>query len=62
MASDLRRWWVHTLTDHLFFSFQANVFIPGNKQGAMRALRFREDWVKEAATFLSWAVSCYLRW
>ena len=43
MASDLRRWWVHTLTDHLFFSFQANVFIPGNKQGAMRALRFRED-------------------
>ena len=30
----------------------------GNKQGAVRALRFREDWVKEAATFLSWAVSC----
>ena len=34
MAGDLRRWWIHTLTDHLVFSFQANVFIPGNKQGA----------------------------
>ena len=45
-----------SLTDHLVFSFQANVFIAGNKQGAVRALRFREDWVKEAATFLSWAV------
>ena len=58
MARDLRRWWVHTLTDHLVFSFQARLFITGNKQGAVRALRFREDWVKEAATFLSWAVSC----
>ena len=34
----------------------------GNKQGAVRALRFREDWVKEAATFLSWAVSCSQGW
>ena len=34
MAGNLRRWWVHTLTDHLVFSFQANVFIAGNKQGA----------------------------
>ena len=58
MAGDLRRWWFHTLTDHLLFSFQARLFTTGNKQGAVRALRFREDWVKEAATFLSWAVSC----
>ena len=36
MAGDLRRWWVHTLTDHLLFSFQANIFIAGNKQGAVR--------------------------
>ena len=54
----LFRWPVHTLTDHLPFSFQARLFIRGNKQGAVRALRFREDWVKEAATFLCWAVSC----
>ena len=53
--------WVHTLTDHLPFSFQARLFITGNKQGAVRALRFKEDWVKEAATFLSWAVSCSQR-
>ena len=26
MAGDLRRWRVHTLTDHLVFSFQATVF------------------------------------
>ena len=57
-AGDLRRWWVHTLTDHLVFSFQARLFIMGNKEGAVRALRFREDWGKEAATFLPWAVSC----
>ena len=36
MAGDLRRWQVRILTDHLVFSFQANVFIPGNKQGAVR--------------------------
>ena len=36
MASDLRRWWAHTLTDHLFFSFQVNLYIPQNKQGAVR--------------------------
>ena len=34
MASDLWRWWRHTITDHLPFSFQAKVFIAGNKQGA----------------------------
>ena len=34
MAGDLRRWQAHTLTDHLVFSFQAKVFIAGNKQGA----------------------------
>ena len=38
MAGNLRRWWVHTLTEHLVFSFQARLFIPGNKQGAVRAL------------------------
>ena len=42
MAGDLRRWRVHTLTDHFVFSFQARLFIAGNKQGAVRALRFRE--------------------
>ena len=57
MAGDLRRWWVLTLTDRLVFSSQARLFIMHNKQGTMRALRFREDWVKEAATSLSWAVS-----
>ena len=36
LYSDVRRWRVHTLTDHLAFSFQANVFIPGNKQGVVR--------------------------
>ena len=36
MARDLRRWWVYTLMDHLLFSFQAKVFIAGNKQGTMR--------------------------
>ena len=57
MASHLRRWCVHTLTDHLVSSFQARFFIMGNKHGAVRALRFREDWVKEFATFLSWEKS-----
>ena len=36
MAGNLRRSQVHTLTDHLVFSFQAKVFIAGNKQGAVR--------------------------
>ena len=62
MAGDLRRWRVHILTDHLAFSFQARLFITGNKQGVVRTLRLREDWVKEAATFLSWAVSCSQGW
>ena len=61
MAIDLKRW-VQTLTDHLVFSFQVRHFVTGNKQGVVRALRFREDWVKEAATFLSWAVSCSQGW
>ena len=30
-------------TDHLPFSFQARLFITGNKQGVVRALKFRED-------------------
>ena len=66
MASDLRRRWVHTLTNHLVFSFQANVFIPEiNKvlipeinKVQRGVLKFREYQVKEVATFLSWAVSC----
>ena len=62
MAGDLRRWWVHTLTDHLLFSLQANVFIAGNKHGAVRALSFKEGRGEEAATFLSWAVSCVPPW
>ena len=33
VACDLRGWQVHTLTDHLLFSFQARLFITGNKQG-----------------------------
>ena len=37
--------------------FPGQTFYTRNKQGAVRALRFREHWVKEAATFLSWAVS-----
>ena len=41
MAGDLRRWWVHTLTDHLVFSFQANAFITGNKQGAVRGFEIQ---------------------
>ena len=41
-----------------FSLFQARFSVTGNKQGVVRALRSREDWVKEAATFLSWAVSC----
>ena len=35
MAGDLRRRQVHTLVDHLVFSFQAKVFIAGNKQGSV---------------------------
>ena len=42
MAIDLKRW-VQTLTDHLVFSFQARLFITGNKQGVVKALKFREE-------------------
>ena len=42
MAGELRRWQVHTLTDHLVFSFQAKVFIAGNKHGWWGVLKFRE--------------------
>ena len=41
MAGDLRRWWVHTLTDHLPFSFQAKIFIAGNKQGVVRGFEIQ---------------------
>ena len=43
MVGDLKRWWVHTLTDHLVFSFQANVFIPGNKQDAVRGVEIQGE-------------------
>ena len=36
IASDPKRWWIHTLTDHVPFSFQDRVFVPENKQGAVR--------------------------
>ena len=36
MAGNLRTGRVHTLTDHLVFSFQSKVFIAGNKQGVVR--------------------------
>ena len=35
------RWRIHTLTDHLVYSFQANVFITGNKQGAVRGFEIQ---------------------
>ena len=57
MAGNLRRWRVHTLTDHLVFSFQGKVFIAGNKQGGWGVLKFREDQVEETATFLSWRLA-----
>ena len=57
MAGNLRRWRVHTLTDHLVFSFQGKVFIAGNKQGGWGVLKFREDQVEETAPFLSWRLA-----
>ena len=49
MAGDLRRWWVHTLTDQLLFSFQAKVFIAGNKQGVERGFEIqgKVNWIKK---------------
>ena len=40
-AGDLRRRRVHTLTDHLVFSFQAKGFIAGNKQGVVRGFEIQ---------------------
>ena len=59
MAGYLRRWWVHTLTDQLLFSFQAKVFIAGNKQGVVRGFEIqgKVNWNKTTTSaFLSWAV------
>ena len=49
MAGDLRRWQVHTLTDHLVFSFQAKVFRAGNKQGVVRGFEIQGgvNWIKK---------------
>ena len=41
MAGDLRRWWVHSLTDHLLFSFQPSIFITGNKPGTLRGFEIQ---------------------
>ena len=43
MAGDLRRWRVHTLTYHLVFSFQANIFIPGNIEDAVRGFEIQGE-------------------
>ena len=43
MAGDLRRWRVHTLTDHPPFSFQVRLFITGNKQGAVRGFEIQGE-------------------
>ena len=40
-ASNLRRRQVHTLTDHLVLSFQAKIFITGDKQGAVRGFEIQ---------------------
>ena len=49
MACNLKRWWVHTLTDHLVFSFQAKVFIAGNKQGVVRGFEIQGqvNWIRK---------------
>ena len=49
MAGDLRRWWVHTLTGHLPFSFQAKGFIAGNKQGVVRGFEIqgKVNWIRK---------------
>ena len=59
MAVNLRRGRVHTLTDHFVFSFQAKVFIEGDKQGVVRGFEIQRkvNWIKRTtSTFLSWAV------
>ena len=60
MAGDLRRWRVHTLTDYLVFSFQANVFIAGDKQDVVRGFenQGKVNWIRKKTTsvFLYWAV------
>ena len=66
MAGDLRRWQAHTLTDHLVFSFQANVFIARNKESVARGLEIQGgvNWIKKKTTpaFSPWVVvfSCVL--
>ena len=49
MAGDLRRWRVHTLTDHLVFSLQAKVFTAGNKQGEVRGFEIqgKVNWIRK---------------
>ena len=49
MAGNLRRWRVHTPTDHLVFSFQVKVSIAGNKQGAVRGFEIqgKVNWIRK---------------
>ena len=60
MAGDLRRWRVHTLTDYRVFSFQANVFIAGDKHDVVRGFenQGKVNWIRKKTTsvFLYWAV------
>ena len=43
VAGDLRRWQFHTRTDHFTFSFQARLFITGNKQGVVRGFEIQGE-------------------
>ena len=68
MASDLRRWQVHTLTDHLPISFQARLFITGNKQDVVRGFQIqgglgrRNCNIPVLGSYLFLAVGGYLLW
>ena len=45
MDSDLRRWKVHTLTDHLVFSVPAKVFTTGSKQGVVKGFEIQGKFI-----------------
>ena len=60
MAGNLRRWRVHTPTDHLVFSSQAKVSIAGNKQGVVRGseIQGKVNWIKKTTpAFSPWVWS-----
>ena len=58
MAGDLRRQWVHTLTDHLTFSFPAKVFVTGNKEGAVNGFEIQGQLGERSCNIPVLAVSC----